>query len=90
MDNKKPDELLKQLHDVISNIDTVDEKGCELLEDLDKDIRLLLERSGEQPLSVHPSMIHRLEGAISYFEVTHPDLTEILAKVMASLSNAGM
>jgi hypothetical protein len=90
MNDKESDDLLKQLHEVISNIDTVDEKGCELLQDLDKDIRLLLERSGEQPLPVHPSMIRGLERAIGYFEVTHPDLTELLAKLMASLSNAGL
>jgi len=90
MDNNKPDDLLQQLHDVINNIQTVDEKGCELLEDIDQDIRTLLERSGEQTLNSPASMMHRLERAISYFEVTHPDLTDLLAKVMNDLSNAGV
>ncbi len=90
MNTKEPDELLQQLHDVINKIDTVDEKGCELLEDLDKDIRLLLERSGEQPYNVHPNLARRLERSIDYFEVTHPELTELLAKLMSSLSNAGV
>ncbi len=90
MNTNESDKLLQQLHDMINKLDTVDEKGYELLEDLDKDIRLLLERSGEQPLAVHPSVIRRLEHAISYFEVTHPDFTELLAKVMSDLSNAGV
>jgi hypothetical protein len=90
MDNKQSDDLLHQLHELINSIDTVDEKGCELLEDLDKDIRLLLERSGERPDKVRASAVRRLEHAISYFEVTHPELTELLNKVMSSLSNAGV
>lgn len=90
MENNHSDELLQQLHDVINSIDTVDEKGCELLEDLDKDIRLLLERSGEHPSKIRSSAIRRLDNAISYFEVTHPELTALLDKVMSALSNAGV
>ncbi len=90
MENKRSDELLQQLHDVINTIDTVDDKGCELLEDLDKDIRLLLERSGERGMHVHPTLFSRLDEAIHYFEITHPELTELLAKVMGALSNAGV
>jgi DNA-binding winged helix-turn-helix (wHTH) protein len=90
MDNNKPDDLLQQLHDVISNIQTVDEKGYKMLEDIDQDIRALLERSGEQSTKAHASMMRSLERAIGYFEVTHPDLTDLLAKVMSSLSNAGV
>jgi hypothetical protein len=90
MNNKQSDELLQQLHDVIHKIDSVDEKGCELLQDLDGDIRALLERSGEHPANVRASALKRLERSIDYFEVTHPELTELLAKVMSSLSNAGV
>ncbi len=90
MNNDKPDELLQQLHDVINSIDTVDEKGRELLQDLDGDIRALLERSGNQPYNVHPNLAQRIEAAIRHFEVTHPELTELLSKVMSSLSNAGV
>jgi hypothetical protein len=90
MENKQSDDLLQQLHDLINSIDTVDEKGYELLEDLDKDIRLLIERSEEHSANERTSAIRRLEQAISYFEVTHPELTELLAKVMSSLSSAGV
>ena len=90
MDTKNTDDLLKQLHDEIKTIDSVDEKGVELLEDLDKDIRLLLERSGEQPYNMHPNLAQSLDRAIRHFEATHPDLTDLLAKVMSSLSNAGV
>jgi len=90
MDNKKPDDLLQQLHDVINHIQSVDEKGVGLLEDIDKDIRDLLARSGEQTAKARASMIQRLELAVNHFEATHPDLTELLARVMNDLSNAGV
>ncbi len=90
MNNNEPDELLQQLHDVINKIDTVDEKGCELLQDLDGDIQALLKRSGRHSAHIRASALERLERSIDYFEVTHPELTELLAKVMSSLSNAGV
>ncbi len=90
MDDKDPDELLQQLHDAINKIQKVDEKGGELLRDLDGDIRDLLARSGEEPLRVRPSIIRQMERAISYFEVTHPDFTALISDVMSSLSNAGI
>jgi hypothetical protein len=90
MENKKPDELLQQLHDAISKIPSVDDKGYRLLEDIDKDIRNLLSRSGEQTTKARASLIRRMELAVSHFEASHPDLTELLIKVMSDLSNAGV
>jgi hypothetical protein len=90
MDNKKSRELLQQLHDEIKNTQTVDEEGSELLRDLDGDIHALLDRSEEQLVQVHPSVIQRLESALSHFEVTHPELTTLISKVVESLSNAGV
>jgi Domain of unknown function (DUF4404) len=90
MDNKKSRKLLQQLHDEINKTQTVDEKGSELLRDLDGDIRALLERSEEHPLQVHPSVVQRLESALRHFEVTHPKLTALISKFLDSLSNAGI
>ena len=90
MDNKELDKLLHQLHDEIKNTRTVDEKGSELLRDLEGDIRTLLERSEENPVQLHPSIVQRLEGALNHFETTHPDLTMLISKMLDSLSNAGI
>jgi hypothetical protein len=90
MDNKKSRKLLQELHDEINNTETVDEKGSELLRDLEGDIRALLERSEEHPMQVNPSVVQRLESAVSHFEVTHPSLTMLISKLLASLSNAGI
>jgi hypothetical protein len=90
MENKKSRKLLQQLHEEISNTQTVDEKGSQLLRDLDGDIRVLLERSEEYPVLVHPSIVQRLESALGHFEVTHPELTTLISKSVDSLSNAGI
>jgi hypothetical protein len=55
--------LLQQLHDEINNLQSVDDKSSDLLRDIDGDIRSLLERSGEHPMEVHPSIIGRMEGS---------------------------
>ena len=89
VDNKSR-ELLQQLHDEINSIQKVDDKGVDLLKDIDGDIRELLERSGETQEQVHPTVLQRLDDAISHFEISHPDLTTLISKVVDSLSNAGV
>jgi hypothetical protein len=94
MDNKMDDKELRknlhQLHDEIKKTQAVDEKGRKLLRDLDGELRALLERSEETPMQVHPSIIQRLEGALDHFEVTHPDLTMLISRLLDSLSTAGI
>jgi hypothetical protein len=90
MENNELRNLLQQLHDEINGTPTVDEKGSELLRDLDGDIRSLIERSEEHSKQVHPVVIQRLENAIDHFEITHPHLTMLISKIMDSLSSAGI
>jgi len=90
MDDNELNKLLQQLHDEISNTQDVDEKGSELLRDLEGDINALLERSGENPVQVHPSTVQGLEISVRHFEVSHPDLTMLISKLLDFLSNAGI
>ncbi len=90
MDNKELRKLLHQLHDEIKNTRTVDEKGSELLRDLEGELRALLERSEGNPVQLHPSIVQGLEGALNHFEATHPDLTMLISKLLDSLSNVGI
>lgn len=90
MDDKELRKLLLQLHDEIKNTQSVDEKGSELLRDLDGDIQDLLVRSEENPAQSHPSLVQRLEGALDHFEVTHPSLTTLISNLLDTLSNAGI
>jgi hypothetical protein len=90
MDNEEHRKLLQQLHDEINNTKTIDETEVELLRDLEGDIRALLERARENPVEYHPSFVERLHGAVNRFEVTYPDLTTLISKLLDSLSSAGI
>jgi len=88
MDNQELRKLLEQLHSEIEQTESMDEKGRELLNDLSTDIRELLARSeGEH---TQTSVLERLGDSISYLEVTHPTLTNTLARILETLSNAGI
>ena len=82
--------LLEQLHDELERVESMDEKGDELLRHLNADIRNLLKRSGKGKGQLDESVLERLEDAIDHFEVTHPTLTAMLSELMTILSNAGI
>jgi hypothetical protein len=90
MVDQELNELLEQLHSEIENTETVDEKGQELLRDIGTDIRELLERSEGSRIQIQPSTIQRLEETIEYLEITHPNLTTILSRVLETLGGAGV
>ena len=82
--------LLEQLHDELERVESMDEKGDELLRHLNTDIENLLKRSGKGKGQPDEPVLERLEDAIDYFEVTHPTLTTTLSEMMRILSNAGI
>jgi len=90
MDDQELRKLIQSLHDEIQNTHIVDEKGQELLVDLDADIRKLLAQTGVRTASVHPSTLLRMEEGLDQFEVTHPALTMLLSKLLEALSNVGI
>lgn len=90
MENNELRSLLTKLHDEIKNTKEVDEKGIELLRDLEADINSLLERSDENQEPVHSSIFDNMENTVTHFEVTHPTLTEQVAKISEILSGAGI
>ncbi len=83
-------ELLEQLHAEIERTDTIDEKGQELLRHLGSDIRELLDRSEGKQIKLRPKTVQSLEDTIDYLEISHPALTTLLAKVLETLSSAGV
>jgi hypothetical protein len=90
MDDNELRKLIEQLHAEIENTHSFDEKGQELLLHLEADIRELLERTGENAAQLHPSAIQRMQDGLDHFEVTHPALTELIAKLLEALSKAGI
>ncbi len=80
-------DLLGKLHDELQRIESVDEKGRDLLRNLDADVRALLERSGEAESA---SIAKSIQSAMDHFEITHPKLTMALSEMLTALNNAGI
>ena len=87
MTDKNLRELFEGLHEELQRIESVDDKGRDLLRGLDADIHALLERSGE---SDSASVLESLQSTMDHFEITHPKLTMALSEMMTALSNAGI
>ena len=90
MDDQELRKLIEQLQAEIQNTHSVDEKGQELLLQLEAEIKELLDRKDVSVTPAHPSTLRRLEEGLDHFEVTHPDLTILLSKLLESLSNVGI
>ena len=90
MDDPKLREQLEQLQAEIRQSRSVYEEGKALLRDLDADIHDLLARSEGEAVDVQPSTVDRLQDSLTYFEVSHPSLTALIAKLLETLSNAGI
>jgi hypothetical protein len=83
-------ELLKQLHGALENSPSIGDKDRELLKQLSLDIQGLLAKPGEAGSAKHESTVAGLEDAIVRFEVTHPDITGVLAGVSKALADMGI
>ena len=86
MTDQKLRELLQQLHDELERTKSVDEKGREMLSQLNVDIQQFLDPAQENPAT----LLGRLQDAIDHFKVEHPAVTAALSQVLNTLSNAGI
>ncbi len=83
-------ELLTQLHDELEHTQTLDDNARQMMEHLKIDIQGLLEKSDEEQHPGYGSVAHQINEAVQEFEVTHPELTETLTKVLDTLSGLGI
>ncbi len=90
MEDQELRSLLERLHTEIERNQPLDEEERALLQHLGADIRELLSRPEVQPAQVEPSLIQRLEESVDRYRITHPDLTFLLDRLLAILSNAGI
>lgn len=88
MTDQKLSRLLEQLQAELGKTQAVDEKGRQLLRNLDVDIQKLLLRS--EGLEADESFAESLKTAIDHFEDSHPALTSALSHMLTILSNAGI
>ena len=90
MDERALTELLNELHAKLESATTVTERDRELLTRLSADIRSLLAHPAGLAAAKHLSIFDRLRETITGFEVTHPDLTDVMARISRILADMGI
>jgi translation elongation factor EF-Tu-like GTPase len=86
MDNQELHNLLEQLHGEIDKIDSLDEKGREILRLIDKEINDLLIRTE----GTSAPLVQSLQSAIEHLEMSHPRLTATMSQLFNVLNQAGI
>jgi hypothetical protein len=84
------EKLLTELHHEIEHTHNLTDKERNLLRDINKDIRKLLAHNNEEEENLYSLTIERLTETVELMEVTHPTLTNMMNKLLAILSNAGI
>ena len=88
--DKQTATILKELHERLQQVDSVSEGDLAVVEQLRGDIESLLAHSGKAPAPGSDSVVTQLEDAVQRLEVTHPDLTAVMGRVIKSLSDMGI
>ena len=90
MDDPKLRQQLEQLQAEIRQTRSVDDRGRNLLHDLDTEIQALLARSEDNPIKVQPATLQGLRATLLHFEVSHPALSALISDLLDGLSNVGI
>jgi hypothetical protein len=88
--DKQTLKAINELHQQLKEVDSLTDRDKELVERLRRDIESLLAHTGEGRPSEHESVIGQLEDAVGRFEVSHPDLTAVMGRVIKALSDMGI
>jgi hypothetical protein len=79
-----------ELQAQLRHTESLPESEREFVDTLYEEIEELLARPRQEPpIRPHP-LVERLEDAAKRFEVSHPDLTGVIGRVIDSLSTMGI
>jgi hypothetical protein len=90
MANDSLPDLLNRLHTALDERRVLTTEDRALLDQLSADIQALLARSGAPTGDAHAGFASRLGDAVTRFEVSHPDLTTLMAQVSKRLADMGI
>ena len=83
-------DLLNRLHTALGEKRVLTTEDRAHLGQLSADIQAVLARSGAPAGDAHGGLASRLGDAITRFEVSHPDLTTLMAQVSTKLADMGI
>jgi ElaB/YqjD/DUF883 family membrane-anchored ribosome-binding protein len=90
MDEREIKTLLEELQARLRNVTAISDSDRELLRRLSADLEAVLARGSQLAAEKHQSVIDRLQESITRFEVSHPDLTNLMAQVSQKLGDMGI
>ena len=90
MDHENLRESLHDLDAEIERIDTVDDETRAALQDLAQDIQMLLARTTAPDALEGQPLRERLSNSITYYEITHPQLSASISRVLDALVQLGL
>jgi ElaB/YqjD/DUF883 family membrane-anchored ribosome-binding protein len=90
MDNSELRDTLEKLHRELEHTENIDEESLQRLQHLANDIQEVLDREEPSSAEENESLGGQLNEAIQEYEVSHPELTNMLRYVMDILSGAGI
>ncbi len=82
MDKQQLHTMLEQLHAELEQTQSVDEPDRALLQDLMGHIQMVIKQGDAVPPQHYVSLGARLNNALDQFEISHPDLTLTIGRVL--------
>ena len=89
MDKSTLDSLLKELHHTLQHSDRLSEEDRQSLMHIASDIQAVLGKPGKVAPQIDRGSVQQLQDAATRFEVTHPEMTTLIARVVNALSDLG-
>ena len=90
MDKQQLRERLQQLHSQLQELDSVDEPGRQLLQQLRADIQELLDEGGDEGAHQYGRIGERLRETIEHLEASHPSVTMLMGQMIDALAKMGI
>ena len=87
MPQKQLRHSLAELRSEIDNIEAIDDESRARLNQVVDQVQQKIDSPDEAD---HHNLVGSLDDSVRHFEVTHPNITEALNKVMVALSNIGI
>ena len=90
MDKQEFREQLQRLHIQLQQVGSVDESDQVLLQQLNGDIRALLDHKEDYERDHYESLSRRLKETIEKIEASHPNLTLLMGQIADALAKIGI
>lgn len=90
MEKDDLDARLQQLHHDLQQVESLDPREREILQQLQQDIQTVLAHTDPQDLLPYTRLGEGLQEGITQWETSHPRLTFLMGQIAATLARMGI